>query len=108
VQNRLVSTPFVRPFSTFLRARKWYHVFVTNDESKAESLRKQPREDLPDDITVCSAVFDIDQLGSIQQRLVEWSKTKVYEEKIIHDIGDKEVTVCNPASFPPRLRLRLL
>lgn len=92
--------------TTFLRARKWYHVFITNDESKAESLRNQQRDDLPDDITICSAVFDIDQLGSIRQRLAEWNETRVYEEKIIHYIGDEEVIVHSDihASFPPRLR----
>ncbi|KAH9034727.1 hypothetical protein EDB85DRAFT_979997 [Lactarius pseudohatsudake] len=81
--------------SSFLKSRKWYHVFVTNNQIKAESLRNKTRKDLPGEIVVCSAVFDVDQLGSIHRRLIEMSKEKGGDmtdtkEKIIHGCDDDE------------------
>ncbi|KAH9160707.1 hypothetical protein EDB89DRAFT_2235568 [Lactarius sanguifluus] len=72
--------------SSFLKGRKWYHVFVTNDQIKAEKLRNKKRKNLPKGIIVCSTVFNVDQLGSIQKRLIEMSKEKGggTKERIIH------------------------
>ncbi|KAH8994090.1 hypothetical protein EDB83DRAFT_1024020 [Lactarius deliciosus] len=84
-----------REVPSFLKNRKWYHVFVTNNQIKAEGLRNQKRKDLPGEIVVCSAVFDIDQLGSIHRRLIEMSKEKGGDmtdtkEKIIHGYDEDE------------------
>ncbi|KAI9463991.1 hypothetical protein BJY52DRAFT_1221402 [Lactarius psammicola] len=62
--------------SSFLKSRKWYHVFVTNDKGMAKKLGNQKRKDPPGGIIICSAVFDVDWLGSIHGRLVEMSKER--------------------------------
>jgi hypothetical protein len=43
------------------KPRCWCHVFVTDEESKAKSLREQTFSNLPEDIYIYSAVFDIGQ-----------------------------------------------
>jgi hypothetical protein len=63
---------------SFLKARQWCHVFVTDDESKAENLRNKPQKDLPDNIIICSAVFDVNWLGSINERLCQFGKERVH------------------------------
>ena len=62
---------------SFLKARQWCHVFVTDDESKAEKLRNEPQKDLPDNIIICSAVFNVNWLGSINERLCQFGKERV-------------------------------
>jgi|SRR6266702_5173950 len=69
--------------SSFLENPKWYHVFVTNDESKAEKLRSQKRKDLPGDIIIRSAVCDVNWLGSIHGRLVGMSKKRVCRHRLL-------------------------
>ncbi|KAH9034754.1 hypothetical protein EDB85DRAFT_982435 [Lactarius pseudohatsudake] len=75
-----------------LESRKWYHVLVTNDKRKAEKLRNQNPKNLPAEVIICSAVFEIDRLGSIHERLVETSKKKGGDtkENIIHGSGRRK------------------
>ncbi|KAH9059589.1 hypothetical protein EDB87DRAFT_1577603 [Lactarius vividus] len=77
--------------SSFLRDRRWFHVFVTNSRKKARKLQKQKLKDLSDDVTICSAVFDVGRLGSIHDRLTEMDKHKECNttDEIIHgSFGD--------------------
>ncbi|KAH9077736.1 hypothetical protein EDB83DRAFT_1509422 [Lactarius deliciosus] len=78
----------------FLERRKWYHVFVTNDKRKAENLQNQKPKNLPAEVIICSAVFEIDRLGSIHERLVDMNKEKGGDtkEKIIHGSDDESDT----------------
>ncbi|KAH9025509.1 hypothetical protein EDB85DRAFT_215962 [Lactarius pseudohatsudake] len=81
--------------SLFLANRTWYHVFVTTHERKAEKLRNMKLKNLPAEVTICSAVFDVDRLGSIHERLVEMCKKKGGDtkEEIIHGHDDESDTV---------------
>jgi hypothetical protein len=49
--------------------RSWCHVFVTDEESKAKSLREQNRKELPEDISIYSAVFDVGGLDSSVEKI---------------------------------------
>lgn len=75
----------------FLESRKWCHVFVTNDKRKVEKLRNQKPKNLLAEVIICSAVFEIDRLGSIHERLVEMSKEEGGDtkENIIHGSDDE-------------------
>jgi hypothetical protein len=42
--------------------RNWCHVFITDNDRKAESLRGQTLSDLPKDISVYSGVFHLDRI----------------------------------------------
>ncbi|KAH9063216.1 hypothetical protein EDB87DRAFT_222930 [Lactarius vividus] len=69
-----------------------FHVFVTNSQRKAETLRMQKLKDVPSDVIVCSVVFDVDRLGSIHDRLAEMRKNEECDttDKIIHGSDDDE------------------
>lgn len=45
--------------------RPWLHVFITDDHDKAESLRNQTLSDLPNNISIYSAVFNVGDIKSI-------------------------------------------
>jgi hypothetical protein len=57
--------------------RRWCHVFVTDEDSKANSLRRQTLSDLPEDISIYSTVFDVDRpdinVENIRAFDVSWS-----------------------------------
>ncbi|KAH9013244.1 hypothetical protein EDB84DRAFT_1568754 [Lactarius hengduanensis] len=76
----------------FLADRTWYHVFVTTDKRKAKKLRNMKLKNLPAEVIICSAVFDVDRLGSIHERLVEMCKKKGGDtkEEIIHGHDDED------------------
>jgi hypothetical protein len=44
------------------RHRNWRHVFVTDEDSRARSLRSQKLKGLPEEISIYSAVFNIGRL----------------------------------------------
>jgi hypothetical protein len=49
---------------SFLKSRAWHHVFVTNDDDNAESLRGQKMPIIEEEgISLHSAVLDVSQLG---------------------------------------------
>jgi len=54
--------------------RRWCHVFVTDEESKAKSLREQNRDDLPEDISIYSAVFDVGGLDINVEKIRAFEK----------------------------------
>jgi hypothetical protein len=52
------------------RSKKWCHVFITDDESSATSLRSQTFSGIPSQIEIYSAVFDVG-MPSISRKHVE-------------------------------------
>ena len=56
---------------------KWCHVFITDDHVKAESLRGQTLSNLPNNIFIYSAVFDVGQLDITHVHLEAFDKKKV-------------------------------
>jgi len=59
--------------------RRKYHVFVTDTEEKAKSLREKKFQDFPSDIDRYSASVDVDQLKSIftTERVIKLNKDRV-------------------------------
>ena len=51
------------------KGRQWYHVFITDDEEKAGSLRGQTMSKLPRGIFVYSAVFNVGQFNITSERV---------------------------------------
>jgi hypothetical protein len=45
--------------SGIVKRRRWHHVFITDSDAKARSLRNQTLEGIPGKISVYSAVFDV-------------------------------------------------
>ncbi|KAI9433100.1 hypothetical protein BJY52DRAFT_842799 [Lactarius psammicola] len=48
---------------SFLKRNKWRHVFITDNDDKAVSLRNQTLSGVPEDAVVYSGVFDIGRSG---------------------------------------------
>jgi len=63
----------------FGETRRWCHVFVTGDEENAVPLRYVPTKDLPADLNIYSAVFDLGRLSSIRERLGELIEERIVE-----------------------------
>jgi hypothetical protein len=59
--------------------RKWCHVFITDDNCKARSLRGQTLSDLPKSIFVYSAVFDVGRLDITRVHVESFDEKKVSE-----------------------------
>ncbi len=55
------------------------HVFITDNENKASSLRGQTLSDLPAHIGVYSAVFSIGQSGITSERMRALDEVRVSE-----------------------------
>ena len=65
---------------TFESERKWHHVFITDDEGKAQSLRRQNLSELRhwrDDITIHSAVLEVRDLQITAKEMSNLEDRKV-------------------------------
>jgi hypothetical protein len=66
------------------KGRSWCHVFITDNDRRAESLRGQTLGDLPKDISLHSAVFDI---GRIYHEHLHAFDNKKVSGSWLHAIG---------------------
>jgi hypothetical protein len=71
-------TAITDSLSTCVRdGRDWSHVFITDEEWKARSLRGQKLSGLPDNIRVYSGVYDVGQRDIISERSWELDEDNV-------------------------------
>ncbi|KAI9456403.1 hypothetical protein BJY52DRAFT_564652 [Lactarius psammicola] len=59
-----------------LKRDNWRHVFITDDDKRAVSLRNQTLCELPEDTIVYSGVFDIGQLGVTHEDMESYDEKK--------------------------------
>ncbi|KAH9074292.1 hypothetical protein EDB83DRAFT_1952444 [Lactarius deliciosus] len=66
--------------------RDWCHVFITNDNTRAYSLRRQTLGDLPENIRVFSTVFDVRRSDIAVENIKTFDENKV-SGSWLHSIG---------------------
>jgi len=69
------------------RPNKWCHVFITDDEDVAASLRRQTFSDLPSQVRIYSAVFDVGT-PSIRRKHVEEFNNQKKQRELRDQQGD--------------------
>lgn len=64
------------------RSKKWCHVFITDNENNATSLRSQAFSDLPSKVQIYSAVFDVGT-PSVDRKHVEEFKNQMNKVSVL-------------------------
>ena len=87
---------------TDLKRNNWRHVFITDDDDRASSLRNQTLLELPEGTVVYSGVFDIGQTGVTRKHMEAYNKKKEVSGSWLHGIGAYwGITSNPPTSNPP-------
>ena len=78
--------------------KQWCHVFISDNENGAASLRSQTLNDLPSRIRIYSAVFDVGTPSIVRKHVEEFNNRKV-SVSWLHAIGAYEVMITSNANF---------
>ena len=74
------------------RSREWHHVFITDNQTSAKSLRNQTFKELPSWVRIYSAVFDV-CTPTIHREHVEGFNNQRVSVSWLHAIGAYEVMI---------------